>query len=449
MVMPMAVAAIDVRYSTEMNRLFDEEARLVKWLQVEGALAWAQGQLGLIPPEAAREIVRKASTRFVKLERVKEIEKKIDHDLMAAVRALADACRGNAGGYVHLGATSYDIEDTATALTFIDALGLIEKRVRRLRDLLARLALKHKRTVCIGRTHGQHAVPTTYGMKFALWASELDRHLLRLGQARERIAVGKMSGAVGTMATFGPRAFELQQLVMKRLGLKPAPITNQIVQRDRHAEVLFVLALIACTLDKMGREIRNLQRTEIMELAEPMKKGQVGSSTMPQKRNPHRSERICSLARVLRSHLSVALENIPLEHERDLTNSASERVVFAEAFILADYMLKEMLEIIDGLDMFPDNIERNLTLNRGLVMAERLMVALANKGMSRQDAHELLRRASARAFRAKKHLREELLEDRDVRRYLTKGDLEEIFDEHTYIGKAPEIVERAVKGMRA
>ncbi len=441
----MAVAAIDVRYSGPMNRVFEEENRLQKWLDVEAALAYAEGSLGSIPKDAAAEIARKANTKFVKPSRVREIEAEIDHDLMAMVKALAEACSGKAGGYVHYGATSYDIEDTALALILRDANGQLKARLAALKRTLLKLAKQHRRTVCIGRTHGQHAVPTTYGMKFALWASEVARHEERLTDAEKRLYVGKMSGAVGTMATFGADAFRLQELVMKRLGLKAAPVTNQIIQRDRHAEALSVLALIACTCEKIANEIRNLQRSEIMEVAEPFSKKQVGSSTMPHKRNPHKSERVCSLARVLRADLSVAMENIALEHERDLTNSASERVVIPEAYILLDYMLRQTDFILSGLEFFPDNIKRNLEMNKGLVMAERLMVELTKKGMSRQEAHEFLREASRKAIGAKVHLREEMLHDARVSKYLGKKDIERIFDENTYIGKAVEIVDNAVK----
>ncbi len=440
----MAVAAIDVRYSGPMNAVFDEENKLAKWLEVEAALALAQGALGIIPKEAASEIARKANTKAVKLARVKQIEAQIDHDLMAMVKALSEQC-GKEGRFVHYGATSYDVEDTATALIFRDAIAQIEGRMKALKGALLKQALRHKATVCMGRTHGQHAVPMTYGMKFALWASEIQRNFERLEAAKERILVGKMSGAVGTMATFGPKAFEIQKSAMDRLGLKPALVTTQVIQRDRHAEVLFVLALTAASLEKMAKEIRNLQRTEIMEVAEPFGKKQVGSSTMPHKRNPHKSERICSLARNLRMDAQVALENIALEHERDLTNSANERVIFPESFILLDYMLGQMEFIISGLEFFPENIKRNLEMSRGLVMAERLMIALTGKGMGRQEAHELLREASIKAFKERRHLRDELSGDKAVRQYLSKVELEKIFDEKTYIGKAVEIVENAAK----
>jgi adenylosuccinate lyase len=441
----VAVAAIDVRYSGPMNAVFDEENKLAKWLEVEAALAWAHAELGHIPRAAAIAIGRSANVKTVKLSRVKEIEAGIDHDLMAMVKALAEKCPGDAGGFVHLGATSYDIEDTATALIFRDALAITERRLVSLKKALLAQAKAHRNTVCIGRTHGQHAVPLTYGLKFAVWACEADRHLQRLAGVRERVLVGKMTGAVGTMATFGDDAFRLQALVMKRLGLKPVPASTQVVSRDRHAEALFLLALCACTCEKIGKEVRNLQRTEIMELAEPFGARQVGSSTMPQKRNPHKSERVCSLARVVRANVHVALENIALEHERDLTNSANERVIFPESFILCDYVLSQTCAIVSGLDFFPGRIEANLRMSRGRVMAERLMLLLASKGMGRQEAHELLRKASRAAGGRGMHLREALKADRAVARLLSEKELDDAFVEETYIGKAPQIVDGVVK----
>jgi adenylosuccinate lyase len=444
----MVVSPLDYRYVTEMNAIFEEENKLRKWLLVEAALAKAHAKVGSIPKEAAKEIERKASTKFVKLERVKEIENEIHHDLMAMVKALSEACGKKSGKYVHFGAASYDIEDTALALILKDAMIVIEDKLKKLKHALVVLAEENKKTVCMGRTHGQHAVPTTYGMKFALYAKEIKRHEDRLQEAKKRVFVGKMSGAVGTMATFGDKGFEIQELVLRELGLAPADVTNQVIQRDRLAEFLFILSLIACTLEKIAKEIRNLQRTEIMEIAEPFGKKQVGSSTMPHKRNPHRSERICSLARVVRADLQVGLENIPLEHERDLTNSANERIIIPEMFILTDYMLKEMTEILIGLEFFHDNIERNLEASKGRIMTEKLMILLTQKGMSRQDAHELLRRASIRATEQKMHLKDALKENKEITKYLSKKELDEAFDVHKYIGEAVKIVENSVKGLK-
>ncbi len=439
----MVVSPLDGRYKTPMNALFDDAAKLRSWLDVEVALARAHARLGSIPPEAADEIA--AAAGKVEISRVEEIEAEIHHDLMAMVRALSEKCPKH-GGYVHYGATSYDIEDTATGITLFSALTLLEKRLIETKSILKRLALEHKGTVCIARTHGQHAVPTTYGMKFALWHCEVERHLERISQAKKAIAVGKMAGAAGTMATFGGKGTEIQSLVMESLGLSPAPVSNQVVQRDRHAQVVFTVALIAATLEKIAKEIRNLQRTEIMEVAEPFSAKQVGSSTMPQKRNPHKCERICSLARRVRGNVAVALENIPLEHERDLTNSANERFIFPESFILADYMLSEMNKVLSGLHFFPENIRRNLELSGGLILAERVMIALTEKGMGRQEAHELLRNCSMEAFNGKKPLLSVLLSNKAVIRLLPKTELERLFDYSTYIGEAQGIVGRAIQG---
>lgn len=439
----MAVSPFEDRYATEMNALFDEEHKLRVWLKVEVALAKAHAKLGHISKSEAAAIEEGA--RHVQLSRVKEIEGEIHHDLMAMVRALTEKCKGQ-GHAVHLGATSYDIEDTATALMLRDALDLISKRVVEMRKTLKALALSHAKTVCVGRTHGQHAVPTTYGMKFALYYTELGRHLDRLDFAKKRISFGKMAGATGTMATFGKDGFKVQELVMAELGISAAPVSNQVVQRDRHAEAIFTVALVASTLEKMAKEVRNLQRTEMMEISEPFSAKQVGSSTMPQKRNPHKSERICSLARLVRSNVAVALENISLEHERDLTNSANERVIFADSFIATDYMLKQMQSILGGLEFFPKNIERSLNLTRGLVLSERIMIALTEKGMGRQEAHELMRNCAMEAFRGEKNLFDVLSSKKEVTALLKKSELQTLSDPHTYIGSAEEIARKAVSG---
>jgi adenylosuccinate lyase len=436
----MAVSPLDSRYKTEMTPVFDEENKLRRWMQVEVALAKAHAKLGHIPKEAPAAM--EAGMKRVKLARVQEIEAEIHHDLMAMVRALAEQS-GKYGGYIHIGSTSYDIEDTATALIFIEGIEVLEKRLESLNSILKALAQKHKKTVCIGRTHGQHANPTTYGMKFAIYFQEMKRSLARLKRAKESISVGKMSGATGTMAAFGTEGIRMQELVMKELGLKPAKISNQVIQRDRHAEVLCTLAIISGTLEKMAKEIRNLSRPEMGEISEPFGKKQVGSSTMPHKRNPHKSERICSLARLVRANVQTALENIPLEHERDLTNSANERFIFPESFILTDYMAKQMASILEGLEFYPENIKRNLELTRGLVMAERVMIALVQKGMGRQEAHELVRELAQKAFREKKGLKE-LLKESGAGKKFSGKELDELFDPATYLGMADSIVDSAL-----
>ena len=435
----MAISPFEERYRTEMNEVFDDSAKLRKWMAVEVALARAHAKLGNIPKEAPDRI--EAAALKVDIRRVIEIESQIHHDLMAMVKALTEQA-GDAGRYVHLGATSYDIEDTATALIFIEGIEQLDKRLQRLANALKRLALEHKGTVCIGRTHGQHAVPTTYGMKFALYYQELKRGRARLAEAKKRISVGKMSGAVGTMATFGKDGPKIQKLVMKELGLDEDPITNQVVQRDRHAEVICAIALCAALMEKIGKEIRNLQRSEIGEASEPFSAKQVGSSTMPQKRNPHKCERVCSLARLPRANVLTAIENIALEHERDLTNSANERAIFAESFICADYMALEMSKILEELVFYPDNIRRNLGHTKGLIMSERIMIYLVETGkMGRQDAHEAVRQAAQEAFAKGLNMQDVVI----GRKLLTKKEAETLFDYTTYVGFAEKIVEEAVR----
>ncbi|WP_042699250.1 adenylosuccinate lyase [Thermococcus sp. PK] len=438
----MAIHPIDYRYgSEEMKRIWEEENKLQKLLDVEAALARAHAQLGNIPEESAKIISERANTNWVKVERVNEIEEEIHHDIMAVVKALSEVC-GEHGKYVHLGATSNDIIDTANALLIKDSLEIVLKDLRELRSILKKLAKEHKYTVCIGRTHGQHAVPTTYGMKFAIWLDEIQRHIDRIEEAKKRILVGQMSGAVGTMASFGEKGLELQRLVMEDLGLKPARISNQIIQRDIYGELMSILALIASTLDKIALEIRNLQRTEILEVSEPFGKKQVGSSTMPHKRNPIRCEKVSGLARVIYSNVIPALLNNPLWHERDLTNSSVERVILPETFILLDEMLKSMKKVLSGLEFFPENIKRNLYLTKNLIMAEPLMLKLTEKGMGRQEAHELVRKLAMKAFEEGRDLLE-VVKESEAMKYLTEDDLNSLKPEN-YIGLAPQIVDNVI-----
>ncbi len=442
----MPVHPIEYRYRyPEMYAVWTEEAKLQSWLDVEAALAWAHAELGTIPKEVAEEIAKKAKVGIVNVERVKEIEEKTKHDLLAMVYALQEVCEGNAGGYIHLGATSYDTEDTALAIQLRSATDILRSDLKALLKVLLDQAEAHRNTVCMGRTHGQHALPTTYGMKFALWAAEVGRHIDRLEEVRRRILVGKMSGAVGTMASFGEKGPEIQRLTMERLGLEPDLITNQIVQRDRHAELQCLLALVAGTLDKVGRELRNLQRTEIAEVSEPMRSP---SSTMPQKLNPSNTERICGLARVIRGSVNASLESIALEHERDLSNSSVERINIPEGFILTDYILRQMTGIVKGLTFDSENIERNLEMTLGLVLTERVMIELVRKGVGRQEAHELLRRLALKAWGEKRPLREVMMDDEEAMKQVTPVELDAWLDPHTYIGKAPRIVDATVAELR-
>ncbi|MBU2560397.1 adenylosuccinate lyase [archaeon] len=437
----MAIHPIDFRYgSAEMKSIFEQESRLQKFLDVEAALARAHADVGNIPKSAAVTITKKANTKFVKVSRVKAIEKRTKHDLMAVVKALSEVT-GPAGKHVHLGATSYDIVDTANALQFKEALAIVERDLKALEKTLKNLAKKHINTVAVGRTHGQHAIPITYGLKFALWATEIGRHIERVNESKKRVLVGKMSGAVGTQASFGKNGIRIQKLVMKDLGLASAEVSNQIVQRDRYAELISLLALIAATLDKIAKEVRNLSRTEILELSEKFEeKGQVGSSTMPHKRNPINAENICGLSRVIKSNVFVALENVSLEHERDLTNSSSERVIIPESFILLDEILKRTNNVMKNIVLYPENIKRNLEMTGGMEMAEAIMMGLTKKGVGRQEAHELLRKLSIKAVKGKKSLKEVLTENATIKKHLSESEIDWIIDPQNYIGTAVEQV---------
>lgn len=445
----MPIHPIEFRYFTkEMRDLFTEEAKLQNWLDVEAALAKAHAEVGNIPIAAAQEITKKATLNHVKLDRVKQIEKDIHHDIMAMVRALDEQCEGDAGNYIHYGATSYDIVDTSLALQLKKALKVTEKRVLEFLKILLKLCEEHKKTVCIGRTHGQQAIPTTFGMKFAVWAAEVGRHLDRLKGVQNRSSQGKMSGAVGTMASFGEKGFEIQELVMKYLEISSVLIANQVVQRDIHAEVIVLLNFITSTVDKIAREIRNLQRTEIGEIFEPFAKKQVGSSTMSHKRNPHKSERIVSLARRIKSSVIVAFDNISLEHERDLTNSANERIIISETFILTDYILKQLISILEGLEFNYDNIKRNLNLTNGQILSEKIMVELVKKGIGRQEAHEILRKCGIESRKEGKSLKETIMKEPSVNELFTVKELDEWLDPKNYIGTAIAQVEKVVKELR-
>ena len=442
----MPILPIDTgRYGTpEMLEIFQEEKWVQRMLDVEAALAWAHGEVGDIPREAAEKIVEMASTKHVRVSRIKEIEREIGHDVMALVKALAEVC-GPSGAYVHLGATSYDIVDTARALQLRDAVDIILRKLDSLELILMKAAEKYKETIMIGRTHGQHALPITFGLKLAVWMREVSRHIERLNGCKKRLIVGKMSGAVGTQAGLGPNALRVQELVMKRLGIKAAEVTTQIVQRDRHAELICILAMIGSTLDKMATEIRELQRTEIGEVYEPFRRErQVGSSTMPHKRNPELCERVCGLAKVLRSLVIPALENVPTWHERDLTQSSSERFIIPEACILTDYMLHLMIGIISGMEVDEDRMLKNLKLTRGLIMSEAVMLALVRKGMGRQEAHELMRKLAIKSRSEGTGFRKVLMEDETVRRFLTEREIDSALDPRRYLGTAVEQVEKAI-----
>jgi adenylosuccinate lyase len=438
----MAVHPIEYRYGTpEMRDVWSEEYRFRCIVAAEVALARAEAAHGMIPDQAASLIHDRAPA--ARLDRAREIEAAIHHDMMAIVQAIAEVC-GDAGRWVHYGATSNDILDTATGLQVRAALDLIEQKLRLLIGVLLRRSTETKHLVCAGRTHGQIGVPTTYGLRFAIWASEIGRHLDRLTGLRPRVAVGQLTGAVGTQAAMGPKGMQVQITMMQALGLTPVDVSNQVISRDRYAEYFFFLANVATSLDKIGIELRTLQRTEIGEVEEAFGKDQVGSSTMPHKRNPIRSEQVCGLARVIRSAVEPALQNNMLWDERDLTNSSCERVIFPEASILCDHVLRLMTQVLEGLTINESRIRTNLEILHGINMAESVMIDLTRRGMDRQSAHEEVRLASMKALAEGRPLASVLGEIPGVRQYLTMDEIQELLDPDQYIGTAVEQVDLVV-----
>lgn len=443
--MTMTVCPLDFRYGRdEVKRMFSRESRLARYLQVEAALARAQAEIGMIPRDAAEEIARAVEEGRVTPERVDEIESEIRHDVMAVVVALAEEC-GYAGRYVHLGATSYDIVDTATALQLKEYLGVLRRGLEALRDVLLDLAAEHRDTVMIGRTHGQHAVPITFGLKMTVFADEVDRHIHRLDGMAPRLLVGKMSGAVGSMAAMGSAGPDVEARAMGLLGLEPERASTQIVQRDRLVEFVSFCANVATSIERFATEVRNLQRTEIGEISERFRtERQVGSSTMAQKRNPIMAENISGLARTIRGFLVPAWEGAIQWHERDLSNSASERFIIPHVAILLDDIVVKTAALFRDLEVDVDRMRENLHLTGGRVMAERVIMALVERGMGRQEAHERVRRAAM----ADGDFLDALLADESIARSMTADELRPLLDPTTYLGSSGLIVDRVVRAIR-
>jgi adenylosuccinate lyase len=431
------------RYGTpEMLKVFEEENRVQKLLDVEAALALAHAKVGDFPMADAEKIASMANTKYVKVERVKAIEKEIKHDIASLVRVLSEVC-GSSGAYVHLGATSYDIVDTANALQLKYALGIIEGKLADFRTVLQKQAAAHENTVMIGRTHGQHALPITLGFKFAVWGYEVNRHIERLNECKKRVLAGKVSGAVGTQAGLGEHAEEIQLLVMKQLGLKATEISTQIVQRDRYAELVCNYAMIASSLENFATEIRELQRPEIAEVFESFESSkQVGSSTMPHKQNPETCERVCGLARIVRSLANPALEDMVTWHERDLTQSSAERFILPESNILLDYILNLMCNIVANIRVDKERMLHNLSLTQGRAMSESVMMALTKKGVNRQEAHELLRKLTIQSAEEKRDFKQVLLQDKLVSIKLTEKEIDMALNPKSYLGTAVKQAER-------
>ncbi len=437
---------LDYRYGRkDMKAIFYEESRLQYQMDVEAALARAHASLGTITKAQADEIGRVANLDIVKIDRVKEIESETRHDVMAMVKAMTEQCKGDAGKFVHYGATSNDIVDTATALQIKAAIEIIQKDVDSFIVTLAKLAKRERDTIEIGRTHAQFAIPITFGFKIAGYVAEMLRHRERLQQVKPRACAGKMAGAVGTGAALGKNFFKIQETVMEDLGLSYEPAATQVVGRDRYTELVCLVANIATSLERYGTEVRNLQRSEIAEAAEPFDRAkQVGSSTMAQKRNPMMSENVCGLARIVRSMVTPMFESQVLWHERDLTNSSTERFVLPHTFVLLDEMFKKMEIVFGGLEVYPEKMMANIESSRGLVMAESLMMKMTEKGIGRQDAHEIVRSSSMIAEDENRHLRDVLLEREDLKGLMSKEDILAAMDPKNYTGGSKEIVDKMV-----
>ncbi len=426
----------------EMERLWTLEAKFQRWLEVELAACDAWAELGQIPAEAARELRAKAA---FSVERILEIEAEVHHDVIAFTTNVAENV-GPAARYFHYGLTSSDVVDTALASLMVDAGAIIARDLATVSATLQRLAVQHKHQLMIGRTHGVHAEPTTLGLKFALWWQEVERHRQRWDRAVENIRVGKISGAVGTYANIDPY---VEEHVCRALGLEPAPLSTQVLQRDRHAEYLTALALIAASLDKFATEIRALQKTETRELEEPFAAGQKGSSAMPHKRNPRLCEQITGLSRVVRANAGTALDNVPLWHERDISHSSAERVIVPDSTSLVNYLLNVFNRVLEGLHVYPDNMRLNLERTGGLVFSQRVLLALVNAGLSREDAYRLVQGEAMAAWNdygkppgSALTFRERISANPEVTRYLSAEQLDDCFDPSHHLRHLDTIYER-------
>lgn len=438
----MAILPIDGgRYGTkEMLAIFHDQKKIDYQLQIEGATALSQGEIGLIPKSAAQNIFAASKSGKITAKRIKQLEAKSDHDTAALVEALSEKCKPSARPWIHFGLTSNDLVDTSTSMQVRDAFAIIEPKVARLAVLLAKKAMQYKDIPAVGRTHGQHASIISFGLKFANWAAEMAKHVERIEELKNRVLICKTLGVVGTGSLMGAKAIEVQKRVAKKLGLFPAEVTTQVIPRERYAEYIFQLALIGSTLEKIAVEIRNLQRTEIGEVAEHFKEGQMGSSAVPVKRNPIKSERISSLSKLLRSQLITSFENIPLWHERDLSNSANERFTIPMCSILLDDMLETMLKIIEKLKINTENIEKNLHMTRGQIFAEFVLEALIKKGVPRFDAYRDVQRVAFAAHDKGTDYIDAVKNDEAISSKLSESEIDRIFSPSSHLGASSQII---------
>ncbi len=416
---------IDRYTRPQMARVWAGDNKLDKWLQVEIAVCEAWAARGVIPPEAMQKVRR---ARY-DAKRWAEYEREMHHDFNAFIRSVADSL-GEESRFVHLGLTSYDVEDTALALRLVEATELLEADVHALMEALAVQAREHKQTLTIGRSHGVHAEPMSFGLKLAAWWDEMRRHSHRLTHAKEQVAVGKISGPVGSHATVPP---DLEDEVCGKLGLLVEPVSTQVVHRDRHALYVSTLAIIAASLEKFATEIRHLQRTEVLEVEEPFSEGQTGSSAMPHKRNPEKCERITGLARLFRGYAVAALEDVALWHERDISHSSVERVVLPDACTLLDYMLDLFTEIVRGMQVYPERMRENIERSYGLPFSQRVLLALIEKGVNRQDAYKVVQRNAMRAWEERTPFLDLLCDDPEIGKQLSRDELAALFDYGFYM----------------
>lgn len=423
------------RYSRpQMKKVWTDKSKFDKWLQVEVAVCEAWAEVGIIPREAIPKI-RKAS---FDLKRIEEILAETHHDVTAFLGAVSESL-GEESRFIHLGLTSSDVMDTALSLQLVESADLLAQAIQELLVVLEDKAVEHKYTIMMGRTHGVHAEPITFGLKLALWVEEMKRNAARLAEARKAIAVGKISGAVGTYATVSP---EVERRTCARLGLAPAPVSSQVLQRDRHAQFVTTLAIVAGSLEKFATEIRGLQRTEILEAEEPFATGQTGSSAMPHKRNPELCERISGLARLVRGYALTSMENIALWHERDISHSSTERIILPDSCLVLDYVLNIFTSVMKGLQVYPERMRQNLEITRGLVFSQRVLLALIEKGLSRQKAYELVQRHAMRSWRENLDFLGLLQADPEVTACLSPAELESKFDYQYYLRNVDEVFER-------
>jgi len=421
----------------EMGAVWTDANRYRKWLDVELAVCEAWAKLGRIPKSSLVRIRRKAD---FSVERIDAIEKTVKHDVIAFLTSVAENV-GPDSRYIHMGLTSYDIVDTSLSLLMRESLALVRKRLIKLQKVLRRQAIKHKTTPCIGRTHGVHAEPVTFGFKILVWFEETKRHLERLDRAVAAISVGRISGSVGTYIHLDPR---VERIALRKLGLRPARISTQVLQRDRHAEVLSATALLVTGLEKIALEIRHLQRTEVGEVEEPFTTGQKGSSSMPHKKNPVRCERISGLARIVRSHLQVALENIPLWHERDISHSSAERIIFPDAFILTDYLLAETADIVGNWAVRPKKMKENIDATRGLVFSQGVLLALTQAGLTREQAYAIVQRVSLKAWSENLDFRQSATADPEIADRLSHEEIAACFTLDPYLEKIDTIFKKVL-----